>query len=101
MTTSNRAFLLNSTAVSSRPSSAVWGLGFAALIGCAVIASVVFGAVNGPTMRAEADAIIDQDNHRVCSKLGIGPETRGFSECMAALNEVRASTAQRNAQSIL
>ena len=108
MTTSKRAFLTMSTAQVSRrwadqskDSLAVWGLGFAALIGCAVIASVVFGAVNGPTMRAEADAITDQDNNRVCSKLGIGPETSRYSECMAALNEVRASTAHRNAQSIL
>ena len=107
MTTSKRVFLMISTALwprrgadQSRDGSAVWGWGFGVLLGLAVVALGVFSTVNGPTMRANADAVIDQENRRVCSKLGIGPETSRYSECTAALSDVRASTAHRDAQSI-
>ena len=108
MTTSKRAFLMISTALLPRrgadqsgDGSAAWGWGFGVLLGLAVVALGVFSTVNGPTMRANAEAVIDQENRSVCNKLGIGPETNRYSECVAALSEVRASTARRDAQSIL
>ena len=107
MTTSKRAFPMNSAALGTRrradqsgEGSAIWGWGFGVLLGLAVVALGVFSTVNGPTMRANAAAVIDQENQRVCSKLGIGPETSRYSECTAALSDVRASTAHRDAQSI-
>ena len=108
MTTSKRAFSAIPTALRPRrwadqstDGTAFWGWGFGVLLGLAVVTSVVFSIVNGPTMRANAEAVIDQENRSVCSKLGIGPETSRYSECVAALSEVRASTSQRDAQSIL
>ena len=108
MTISKHALSIISTAPSprrsadqSRDGSAVWGWGFGVLLGLAVVALGVFSTVNGPTMRANAEAVIDQENRSVCSKLGIGPETNRYPECAAALSVVRASTSQRDAQSIL
>ena len=108
MTASKRAFLMTSTALWPRrrvaqagDGSAVWGWSFGGLLGLAVGASGVFSIVNGPTMRANAEAIIEQENRIVCSKLGIGPETNRYPECAAALSVVRASNSQRDAQSIL
>ena len=108
MTASKRAFLMTSTALlprrwaaQARDGSAAWGWEFGVFLGLAVVASGVFSIVNGPTMRANAEAIIEQENRIVCSKLGIGPETSRYSECTTALSVVRASNSQRDAQSIL
>ena len=108
MTISKHALSIISTAPSprrwadqSRDGSDAWGWSFGILLGLAVVATGVFSIVNGPAMRANAEAVIEQENRSVCNKLGIGPETNRYSECVAALSEVRASTARRDAQSIL
>src|SRR5262245_12400286 len=68
------------------------------LLSLAAICNVI--AVNGPQMRAAAEAqeaqIIEAENTAFCSKFGIGPQTSRYAECAKGLAELRARYLQRN-----
>ena len=79
------------------------GLGWAIVggFGAVAVAAIALSVTNGPQVRAAAQAAIEQENRAICTKLGLGPETGRFSECAAALSDVRTNYARRNEQSIL
>src|SRR5262245_49849921 len=65
-----------------------------------VLALCVLFAINGPQIRASADAqearIVDEENRAFCSKFGIGPGTNRYAECAAGLADIRARALERS-----
>jgi len=68
------------------------------VLSLAAICGVI--AVNGPQMRAAAEAheaqIIEEENTAFCSKFGIGHQTSRYADCANGLAEIRARYLQRN-----
>ena len=58
-------------------------------------------AINGPRIQAALDAkrasATDAEDRAFCSKLGAGPESGRYPECVSALNDIRSSHTQRSA----
>jgi hypothetical protein len=65
-----------------------------AVYGVSVVAVCGLLVINGPQMRAAAEAeearIVAEENRAFCSKFGIGPETSRYAQCTAELAEIRA-----------
>lgn len=57
-------------------------------------------AVNGPQIRAAAEAeqarVIAEENEAFCNRFGLGPETSRYAQCAAELTEIRALHLQRH-----
>jgi hypothetical protein len=57
--------------------------------------------VNGPQMRAAAEAeearVIEEENQAFCGGLGIGPGATLYTQCAAGLADIRARALQRSA----
>ena len=66
----------------------------------ALAALGVLVAINGPQVRAAAEAeearLVEEENRAFCSKFGIGPESSRYAECAAGLTEIRARHLQRS-----
>ena len=82
------------------------GRGVLAASSVLLVAFCALLAVNGPQLRAAAEAqeaqIVEAENKAVCSKLGIGLNTSRYAEYAAGLAEIRARYLQRSlADSIL
>jgi hypothetical protein len=56
-------------------------------------------AIYGPQMRAAADArearIVEEEDRAFCSKFGVGPGSSRYSDCCAALREIRTRHLER------
>jgi hypothetical protein len=69
-----------------------------------VIAVCGLLVVNGPQVRAAAEAeqarIVEEENTRLCGKLGMPHHTAGFRECAGYLDEVRKLKAERLAREL-
>lgn len=91
---------LHSTTHGAGGSSTWLGRGaFAALV-ASVIGLCVMLAVNGPRIRAAAEAeearIVAAEDQALCSKLGVGPESARYAECAVGLKEIRTRALQRS-----
>jgi hypothetical protein len=66
----------------------------------AVVALCVLLAINGPQIRAAAEAeearLVQEENRAFCSRFGICPETSRYAECAAGLMEIRARYLRRS-----
>jgi len=71
---------------------AAYGVALAAVCGLLI--------VNGPELRAAAEAkealIAEEENKAFCSRFGIGPETSRYAQCAAELSAIRARHLQRS-----
>jgi hypothetical protein len=76
------------------------GCGLGSLCVIVPVALCILLAINGPQIRAAADAeaarLVEEENRAFCSKFGIGPETSRYAECAAGLMDIRARYLQRN-----
>ena len=84
--------------------------GFASNVGHAMLGAYLVSVIavcgllviNGPQMRAAADAeqarVVDEENSRLCGKLGAPRGKAGFFECAGYLGEVRRLHAERLAR---
>ena len=68
------------------------------LLGVAVCGLLV---VYGTHVRANAETekarAVEEEDQAFCARFGIGPETTRYSECAAALKDIRSRHDQRNA----
>jgi hypothetical protein len=71
-----------------------------AVYGISVVAVCGLLVVNGPQIRAAAEAeearVVAEETKAFCSKFGIGPETSRYAQCAAELTEIRALHLARN-----
>jgi len=58
---------------------------------------VVYGSHVRAATEAEKARAVEEEDQAVCARFGIGPETTRYSECAAALKDVRSRHDQRNA----
>jgi hypothetical protein len=76
------------------------GRGLLLLCVISLVALCVLLAINGPQIRAAAEAeeahLVEEENRAFCGKFGIGPETSRYAECAAGLTEIRARHLQRS-----
>jgi hypothetical protein len=71
-----------------------------AAYGISVVAVCGLLVINGPQIRAAAEAeearVVAEENKVFCRKFGLGPETSRFALCAAELAEIRALHLARN-----
>jgi hypothetical protein len=76
------------------------GICLLAAYGISVVAVCGLLVLNGPQIRAAAEAeearVVAEENKAFCSKFGIGPETTRYAQCSSELTEVRARHLARN-----
>jgi hypothetical protein len=58
---------------------------------------VVYGSHVRAAVEAEKARAVEEEDQAFCARFGIGPETTRYSECAAALTDVRSRHDQRNA----
>ena len=58
---------------------------------------VVYGSHVRAAAEAEKARAVEEEDQAFCARFGIGPETTRYSECAAALTDVRSRHDQRNA----
>ncbi|HKW52944.1 MAG TPA: hypothetical protein VJO12_04570 [Stellaceae bacterium] len=78
-------------------SAMAWFAG--AVFGLVVLYVLVNVAINGPKLRAAAQAAlaeeIDQESDTFCRKYGIAPRTEVYQNCKLDLNEIRRRESER------
>jgi hypothetical protein len=76
------------------------GRGLLAVYLAAVVTVCGLLVINGPQMRAAADArearIVEEENRAFCGRFGIGPETARYAECATGLKEIRTRYLERS-----
>ena len=76
------------------------GMCLLAAYGISVVAVCGLLVLNGPQIRAAAEAekarVVAEENKAFCGKFGIAPETSRYAECTTALTEIRARHLARN-----
>jgi hypothetical protein len=90
----------------SREASSLLERRLLAAYGVSVVAVCGLLVINGPHLRAAAEAeearIVAEENRAFCSRFGIGPETSRYAQCAAELAAIRARHLARNvSESIL
>lgn len=83
-------------------SAAAWvGVGLFGLLGLYLLVNVT---INGPELRAAADAALsqemDQESDAFCRKYGMAPRTEAYQSCKLDLIEIRRKVSERWARDV-